>query len=314
MSEITVENPIENILPAADVSSDIISLKKEIAGKCVDALKWKLFIGKWDKIKDYLVSEDIGDRISDNLTWKLLWTGLGLFDSTISSQLESLKAEFDAANTTEALHTLETKITSGEIFALPTTETPITTPVVAPIVAPVIIPDAPQNTPEKISDSWFVHPLPWCILSSPFWPRWGTQHKWVDFWAPMWKDILSSTDWEVFKVGNDAKWYWNYIIIKTWDWKQVLYWHMKEPSKLTVWEKVKKWETVLWFVGSTWHSTWPHLHFEVRNGDSSSWLDNDPIDPLTVLEITKNDVDPSVLSRIEPSLLKTNIDDVKKAA
>lgn len=106
-------------------------------------------------------------------------------------------------------------------------------------------------------------------------PHAGRNHKGLDFAARSGSPIYAVTDGKV-AMARPYYGYGNLVIIKTPTGKRVLYAHQ---SKLMV----KKGQTVkagqqIGKVGSTGHSTGPHLHLEVRTDkdrafNPSKWLD-----------------------------------------
>lgn len=84
--------------------------------------------------------------------------------------------------------------------------------------------------------------------------------------------------------------YWNHVIISTYDWRfYIMYAHMSETAELKWADSIDIWQ-ILWIMGTTWNSTWNHLHYEIRR----CWENNTsfnkefnwcyPINPLWFLE------------------------------
>lgn len=107
--------------------------------------------------------------------------------------------------------------------------------------------------------------------------RWGAYHKGIDIWSPGidGADIIAADAGTVILVSNTCPHdygknyscgcgggYGNYCIIDHGDGYWTLYGHSK-GIKVSQGQYVKK-GTVLGPIGSTGHSTGPHLHFEVR--------------------------------------------------
>jgi len=95
-------------------------------------------------------------------------------------------------------------------------------------------------------------------------------HNWIDFAVPEWTSIFSPIDWEIFFTDYQATWYWKYIKIRN-SKNEVIFWHL---SFIWVenWNKIKKWD-FLWYTWNTGFSTWPHLHFWIREL-KNSYVDN----------------------------------------
>jgi murein DD-endopeptidase MepM/ murein hydrolase activator NlpD len=110
-------------------------------------------------------------------------------------------------------------------------------------------------------------------VSSPFGPRWGGMHTGVDLAASMNEPIKAARDGEVVTVGV-VPGYGNTVILRHQDGSRSLYAH---ASKLLVrsGQKVSRGDVIA-LVGSTGHSSGPHLHFEII-------VNNRPRDPLALL-------------------------------
>lgn len=103
-------------------------------------------------------------------------------------------------------------------------------------------------------------PVPYAYVSSPFGRRWGRQHQGIDLAAPYAAPIYAASAGTVVHSGWEAG-YGNSVIIDHGHGMQTRYAHC---SRLLVSEgqAVEK-GTLIAKVGSTGHSTGPHLHFEV---------------------------------------------------
>ena len=108
-------------------------------------------------------------------------------------------------------------------------------------------------------------------------PHAGRSHAGIDLAAPTGTPIVSATDGKVVQAGNNGG-YGNLITIRTDDGHEILYAHL---SKIGVekGDKVKAGEQI-GRMGSTGHSTGPHLHFEVHNKKGNA------INPLKYLDIS----------------------------
>lgn len=126
---------------------------------------------------------------------------------------------------------------------------------------------------EDPSDSTFVWPLKG-VLSSGFGWRRGRRHHGIDIAAPKGKPIRAARGGHVVYAGSGISGYGNLIVIRHMGSYATVYGHL---SKIQVerGQFVPKGE-VIGLVGSTGHSTNPHLHFEIREGRL-------PVDPLLYL-------------------------------
>ncbi len=129
---------------------------------------------------------------------------------------------------------------------------------IAPVVAP---------TPPKPAIS-FAAPLPGHDINSAFGMReletenHARVHEGVDIAAPQGEAIHATADGQVVKAGLSSS-YGNFVEIDHGDGITSFYAHMKRPALVRIGEKVQAGE-VLGRVGTTGHSTGPHLHFEIR--------------------------------------------------
>ncbi len=98
------------------------------------------------------------------------------------------------------------------------------------------------------------------VLSSPFGFRWGRPHQGMDLSAPYGSSIVAAEAGKVIYSGWESG-YGNFIAI---DHGHGLQTHYAHCAKLLVHvgERVSKGETI-GKVGTTGHSTGPHVHFEV---------------------------------------------------
>lgn len=160
---------------------------------------------------------------------------------------------------------------SGNTASAPTTSTP-----------------AVSTPTEDYSGSSFGWPCPGhYYISSGFAWRWGKQHKGIDIAQSNGADVVASRSGTVIKSYNGCthnygkssnccgNGYGNYVIIMHDDGTySTLYGHMSSII-VSVGTYVNKGQTI-GYVGSTGHSTGPHLHFEIRkNGtavDPSGYL------------------------------------------
>ncbi|MFA7298431.1 MAG: NlpC/P60 family protein [Candidatus Absconditabacterales bacterium] len=130
--EVKTDIPVSGVddkeAAVADATTDILKLKKELAGKYIDELKTQkeggltgMIIGKGNTLKDYLVSEGIGDKIMDNIKGGFMekfFTSVdtqsfvigGVTYASIFDYLKPIKEKIDNANTKQALDDLAAAI------------------------------------------------------------------------------------------------------------------------------------------------------------------------------------------------------------
>jgi murein DD-endopeptidase MepM/ murein hydrolase activator NlpD len=115
------------------------------------------------------------------------------------------------------------------------------------------------------------------IVSSEFGPRWGKQHQGLDIAADMGVPIRAIAPGEVIYSGDQITGYGNVIIVRHDEQTTTTYAH-NQTLKARKGDKVKAGQLIA-LLGSTGHSTGPHLHFEFRAG-------NAPVNPRTKLPKT----------------------------
>ncbi|MCF7835406.1 D-alanyl-D-alanine carboxypeptidase family protein [Candidatus Gracilibacteria bacterium] len=108
--------------PIGSVDDEIIDLKNEVADLYIEKIKEKkgsslsnFIIGDGDMIKDYLVSEGLLDKISDNFSGNFINKLLDGLDPETSKYFQEAKKELDSANTKDALNQLKEKILNPDI-------------------------------------------------------------------------------------------------------------------------------------------------------------------------------------------------------
>jgi murein DD-endopeptidase MepM/ murein hydrolase activator NlpD len=121
-----------------------------------------------------------------------------------------------------------------------------------------------DNVPEQYSGSmrW---PLDAYIVSSEFGERWGKTHKGMDMAADVGEPVFAIADGEVIYAGDGLRGYGNVVILRHDRKTSSLYAHNSE-LKVKQGDQVKQ-GTLIALLGSTGHSTGPHVHFEIRDGD-----------------------------------------------
>jgi murein DD-endopeptidase MepM/ murein hydrolase activator NlpD len=108
-------------------------------------------------------------------------------------------------------------------------------------------------------------PLDAGIVSSEYGERWGKMHKGLDIAADVGEPVYAIADGEVIYAGDGLRGYGNVVILRHDRKTSSLYAHNSE-LKVKVGDQVKQ-GTVVSLLGNTGHSTGPHVHFEIRNGD-----------------------------------------------
>ena len=135
----------------------------------------------------------------------------------------------------------------------------------------------PISVPEQYSGAmrW---PLDAYIVSSEYGERWGKIHKGMDMAAHVGEPVYAIADGEVIYAGNGLSGYGNVVILRHDRKTTSLYAHNSE-LKVKQGDQVTK-GTLVALLGSTGHSTGPHVHFEIRDGDAA-------VNPRNVLPKSK---------------------------
>jgi murein DD-endopeptidase MepM/ murein hydrolase activator NlpD len=133
------------------------------------------------------------------------------------------------------------------------------------------------TVPEQYSGSlrW---PLDAYIVSSEYGERWGKVHKGMDMAAHVGEPVYAIADGEVIYAGDGLKGYGNVVILRHDRKTTSLYAHNSE-LKVKQGDQVSKGALVA-LLGNTGHSTGPHVHFEIRDGDAA-------VNPRNVLPKSK---------------------------
>jgi len=137
---------------------------------------------------------------------------------------------------------------------------------------------APLSTvPEQYAGSlrW---PVDAGIISSEYGERWGKMHKGLDIAADVGEPVYAIADGEVIYAGDGLRGYGNVVIVRHDRTMSSLYAHNSE-LKVKQGDRVTQ-GTLVALLGSTGHSTGPHVHFEIREGDAA-------VNPHTVLPQSK---------------------------
>lgn len=140
-----------------------------------------------------------------------------------------------------------------------------------------VAPPPLTTVPEQYAGSlrW---PLDAYIVSSEYGDRWGKMHKGMDMAADAGEPVYAIAAGEVIYAGDGLRSYGNVVILRHDRKISSLYAHNSEL-------KVKQGDQVaqgalIALLGSTGHSTGPHVHFEIRDGDAA-------LNPRTMLPSSK---------------------------
>lgn len=107
-------------------------------------------------------------------------------------------------------------------------------------------------------------PLSAGVVSSEFGSRWGKRHEGIDIAADKGEPVFASADGRVEYAGNGLRGYGNVVILRHDERTTTLYAH-NSALRVKEGELVKGGQTIA-LLGSTGHSTGPHVHFELRRG------------------------------------------------
>jgi len=121
-------------------------------------------------------------------------------------------------------------------------------------------------------------PLEAGVVSSEFGERWGKMHKGIDLAADVGEPVYAIAPGEVIYAGSGLRGYGNVVILRHDRQRTSLYAH-NSALNVKLGDMVAR-GAVVAQLGSTGHSTGPHVHFEIRDGDT-------PLNPRSVLPPTK---------------------------
>ena len=139
-------------------------------------------------------------------------------------------------------------------------------------------------------------PLEAGVVSSEYGERWGKMHKGIDIAADVGEPVYAIAPGEVIYAGNGLRGYGNVIILRHDRQRTSLYAH-NSALNVKLGDRVTR-GAVIAQLGSTGHSTGPHVHFEIRDGDT-------PVNPRSVLPASKlADVvgDPAALTVLQQTV------------
>jgi peptidoglycan hydrolase-like protein with peptidoglycan-binding domain len=130
-----------------------------------------------------------------------------------------------------------------------------------------------QNVGDSSGPVRFLRPVHGPV-TSPFGMRWGRLHAGIDFGAPTGTPVGAGGRGTVVAAGWNSGGYGNLVVIQHRLGYQTWYAHLSSVSVST--GQGVSGGTRIGAVGSTGHSTGPHLHFEVRHNGT-------PVDPAGLL-------------------------------
>jgi murein DD-endopeptidase MepM/ murein hydrolase activator NlpD len=129
-----------------------------------------------------------------------------------------------------------------------------------------------HSTVQQVSGAGLIWPVN-APITSPFGPRWGRPHEGIDLGAVYGTPIAAAAAGVVIYAGWEGG-YGNLTVIDHGGGLATAYGHQSRIA-VSVGQTVSQGE-IIGYVGSTGHSTGPHLHFEVR-------VDGQAVDPLGYL-------------------------------
>ncbi|MGE0799372.1 MAG: M23 family metallopeptidase [Lautropia sp.] len=136
----------------------------------------------------------------------------------------------------------------------------------------VAVTEAPSTTTPAVSGwRW---PVDAGIVSSEYGSRWGRRHHGIDIAARTGEPVYATAAGDVIYAGNRMSGYGNAVILRHGNGLTTLYAHNSE-LKVVVGDRVQA-GTLIALLGSTGHSTGPHVHYEIRRGETA-------IDPRSML-------------------------------
>ncbi|HAH05323.1 MAG TPA: hypothetical protein DCM05_02180 [Elusimicrobia bacterium] len=121
---------------------------------------------------------------------------------------------------------------------------------------------APKPFPVPAYKGKWAWPLEAGVVSSEFGPRWGKKHNGIDIAADRGVPIMASAPGEVVYSGNQLTGYGNVVFVRHDQDTVTLYAH-NDSNGVKVGDKVSQGQRIA-KLGSTGHSTGPHIHFEMR--------------------------------------------------
>ena len=292
MSENEVQPDIQTPETSESTEDPLLQLKEEVAQKYIEDLKQKaslptsLVVGKWEKLKDFLVTENATEVVTDA-------AGLNMLTSILNG-LEDKAFTLDGRqyNIQEYLLRVKNKIsraTEADLNKLKISIDPQTQPTTQSEIDPQQT-AAPTSTPEKTSieyQSPFDEAAGKKTITSGFGRRKHPitgkldKHKGIDISVPSWTPIHAIESGKVVTKKRD-KYGGNMIVVEWPDGRTFSYLHMKKKSTFEVGDLITT-QDIIGYVGSTGSSTWPHLHLaEKKDGKFINPVKDTEIGPLLV--------------------------------
>jgi murein DD-endopeptidase MepM/ murein hydrolase activator NlpD len=145
---------------------------------------------------------------------------------------------------------------------------------VRPAPTPPVAPPSASPTEPPSKGAPLRWPLARPVLTSAFGARWGREHEGIDMQAVTGTPVLAAAAGEVLYSGDKVRGYGNMVVLQHAGDVLTVYAHnsavlVRTGDRISVGQEIAR-------VGSTGHSTAPHLHFEVRRGQV-------PQDPMQFL-------------------------------
>jgi len=149
----------------------------------------------------------------------------------------------------------------GTAPTAPRSGTPSKTPSQTPSPTP------PKPFPVPVYSEGYRWPLEAGIVSSEFGQiRGATHHQGIDIAAELRVPVYAAGAGEVIYAGNKLSGYGNVVILRHDQKTTTLYGHNSE-LKVRAGQEVKA-DQIVALLGSTGHSTGPHVHFEIRQNET----------------------------------------------
>jgi murein DD-endopeptidase MepM/ murein hydrolase activator NlpD len=117
-------------------------------------------------------------------------------------------------------------------------------------------------------------PLSAGIVSSEYGHRWHKPHEGIDIAADEGEPVYASASGEVLYADSRMRGYGNVVILRHDSQMTTLYAH-NQSMKVRLGDKVEQGQVIA-LLGSTGHSTGPHIHFEMRRS-------HEPLNPRAIL-------------------------------
>jgi lipoprotein NlpD len=143
---------------------------------------------------------------------------------------------------------------------------------------PTATPETATTPTQEARPSLLSWPVKAPRLTSRFGTRWGKPHEGIDMAAPIGTPVLAASPGTVIYAGDQVRGYGNMVVVKHSEGLVTVYAHnsvllVQGGDNVALGQAIAR-------VGDTGRSTAPHLHFEVRRGDT-------PQDPLQFLPALK---------------------------